>query len=235
MPTVTRALGALLLLAATAAPASAPLRIKASPAVVPCVSAAAQEYGRATGRAPLVETAAIGSPESVAGADVVVAANRELNRVIESGMTRPDQEVDVAEIPWVAAGPAGKDAPSVESLGRSQLVDVLGGVVAQETWRRLAQQGLQAARSERGGRGGERAGAREPREPVRLQPGEAAVVPLSLAGSAAVTRLDVPPLLARALGVRASQRPDASRAFLDFLASEKGNAAFRGCGRADAR
>ena len=218
---VTRALPILLLAAATAAPAGAPLRIKASAAVVPCATAAAQEYARATGLAPLVETAAIGSPESVTGADVVVAANRELNRVIESGMTRPDQELDVAEIPWVAAGPPG--------------TDVLGGVVAQETWRRLAQQGLQAARSERGGRGGERAGAREPREPVRLQPGEAAVVPLSLAGSAAVTRLDVPPLLARALGVRASQRPDASRAFLDFLASEKGNAAFRGCGRADAR
>jgi len=141
----------------------------------------------------------------------------------------------VAGVWWVAAGPPGTDAPSIQALARTQLVDVLGGVVAQETWRRLAQQGLQAARSERGGRGGERAGAREPREPVRLQPGEAAVVPLSLAGSAAVTRLDVPPLLARALGVRASQRPDASRAFLDFLASEKGNAAFRGCGRADAR
>lgn len=224
----TRALAALLLLAATASPAGAPLRIKASPAVVPCVSAAAQEYARATGRAPLVETAAIGSPESVAGADVVVAANRELNRVIESGMTRPDQEVDVAEIPWVAAGPAGTGAPSVASLGRTQLVDVLGGVVAQETWRRLAQRGLQPARSERGARGAER-------EAVRLQPGEAAVVPLSLAGAAAVTPLDVPPLLARALGVRASQRPEASRAFLDFLTSEKGNAAFRACGRADAR
>jgi len=232
---VTRALPILLLAAATAAPAGAPLRIKASPAVVPCATAAAQEYARATGLAPLVETAAIGSPESVTGADVVVAANRELNRVIESGMTRPDQELDVAEIPWVAAGPPGTDAPSIQALARTQLVAVLGGVVAQETWRRLAQQGLQAARSERGGRGGERAGTREPREPVRLQPGEAAVVPLSLAGSAAVTRLDVPPLLARALGVRASQRPDASRAFLDFLASEKGNAAFRGCGRADAR
>jgi hypothetical protein len=137
----------------------------------------------------------------------------------------------VAEIPWVAAGPAGTGAPSVASLGRTQLVDVLGGVVAQETWRQLAQRGLQPARSERGGRGAER----EPREAVRLQPGEAAVVPLSLAGAAAVTRLDVPPLLARALGVRASQRPEASRAFLDFLTSEKGNAAFRACGRADAR
>jgi hypothetical protein len=226
----TRALAALLLLATTASPAGAPLADPGRPCPFLRQPAHTRRYARATGRAPIVETAAIGGPESVAGADVVVAANRELNRVIESGMTRPDQEVDVAEIPWVAAGPPGAGAPSVAALGRTQLVDVLGGVVAQETWRRLAQRGLQPARSERGGRGTER----EPREAVRLQPGEAAVVPLSLAGAAAVTPLDVPPLLARALGVRASQRPSL-RAFLDFLTSEKGNAAFRACGRADAR
>jgi len=220
-----------LLILALTAPAAAPLRVKASPAVAPCAAAAAQEYGRATGRAAAVETAAIGMPESVAGADVVVAADQELNRVIESGMTQPDQELDVAYVPWVLAGPAGSQAPSIQSVGRgTQLVDVLGGVVARETWRRLAQQGMTPARAERGSRDG-----KEPREPVRLQPGEAAVVPLSLAGSASVTRLDVPPLRVRALGVRASSRPDAAKAFLDFLAGERGGAAFRACGRAEAR
>ena len=178
-----------------------------------------------------METAAIGSPESVEGADVVVAADQELNRVIESGMTRPDQEVDVANIPWVLAGPAGAEAPSVQSLGHgAQLVDVLGGVVARETWRRLALQGVTPSRVERVARDG-----REPREAIRLDRGEAAVVPLSLAGSAAVTPLDVPPLRARALGVRASARPEAARAFLAFLAGEKGNAAFRACGRTEGR
>jgi hypothetical protein len=220
-----------LILILAAAPAGAPLRVKASPAVAPCAVAAAQEYARATGRTATVETATIFMPDSVSGADVVVAANQELNRVIESGMTRPDQEIDVADVPWVLAGPAGSEAPSVQSVGRgTQLVDVLGGVVARETWRRLAQQGMAPARSERGARD-----AREPRDPVRLQPGEAAVVPLSLAGSAPVTRLDVPPLRVRALGVQASSRPDAAKAFLDFLAGERGNAAFRACGRAEAR
>jgi hypothetical protein len=217
---------------ASAAPAGGPLRIKASPAVQPCAAAAADEYQRATGRAVAVETAAIGMPDSVAGADVVVAADSELNRVIESGMTHPDQELDVASIPWVLAGAPGAAAPSVQAAAArtTALVDVLGGNVARETWRRLAQQGLMPARSERGGRSG-----REPRESPRLQPGEAAVVPLSLAGTAAVTRLDVPALRARALGVRASGRPEAVRAFLDFLAGERGGAAFRGCGRTEAR
>jgi hypothetical protein len=228
---MSRALVPLLALLATATPAAAPLRVKASPAVAPCVAAAALEYGRATGRTPAVETAAIGSPESVDGADVVVADDAELNRVIESGMTHPDQEVDVASVPWVLAGPAGAEAPSLQSLGRAaRLVDVLGGVVAREAWRTLARQGVTASRVDRAARDG-----REPREAVRLQPGEAAVVPLSLAGSAPVTRLDVPPLRVRALGVRASSRPDAARAFLDFLAGEKGNAAFRACGRSEAR
>src|SRR3990170_2459744 len=68
-----------------------------------------------------------------------------------------------------------------------------------------------------------------------VAPCVAAVVPLSLAGSLPATRLDVPPLTARALGVRASPRKDAIRAFLAFLAGETGNAAFRACGRTDAR
>ena len=230
---MSRLVAALLVLAAlVAAPAGAPLRVKASPAVAPCVAAAALEYGKTSGRMAAVETAAIGSPESVAGADVVVAADSELNRVIESGMTRSDQEVDVAEIPWVLAGPTGAEAPSLQSPGRGpQLVDVLGGVVARETWRRLALQGISPARSERGGRDV----GREPREPIRLERGEAAVVPLSLAGPAAVTRLDVPPLRARALGVTASPRPQDARSFLDFLVGERGNAAFRACGRTEGR
>jgi hypothetical protein len=75
---------------------------------------------------------------------------------------------------------------------------------------------------------------RDARE-LRLGPGELAIVPLSLAGSLPVSSLDVPPLTARALGVRASARQDAARAFLEFLASEQGNAAFRACGRSAAR
>lgn len=218
----------LLLLALLAAPLlSAPsaLRVKASPAVAPCVVAAGLEYERATGRRLAVETAAVGSPDSALGADVVVAADQELHRVIESGTSDPALEVEVARIPWVLAGAPGTAAPELRALGRSNtVVRSLDGVVARETWRRLGLQGFVPARVEH---------VRE--TPLRLQPGEAAVVPLSLAPSGSVTTLDVPPLTARALAIAASARKDAARAFLDFLAGERGNAAFRACGRGEAR
>ncbi|HEX9188904.1 MAG TPA: hypothetical protein VGB87_17625, partial [Vicinamibacteria bacterium] len=68
----------------------------------------------------------------------------------------------------------------------------------------------------------------------RLQPGEAALVPLSLAPKGSVSATSVPPFVARGLGVRASPRASEARAFLEFLAGEKGNAAFRACGRSEA-
>ena len=207
-----------------AAPAAL-LRVKASPAVAPCVAAAAAEYQRSSGRRLAVETAAIGSQDSAEGADVVVAADSELNRVIESGASDPDLEVEVATIPWVLAGAPGNAKPELHSLARpGSVVRTLGGAVSREPWRRLHLQGFSPARVER---------VRE--TPVRLESGEAAVVPLSLAGRGPVTSLDVPPLRARAVVVRASPRKDAGRAFLDFLGAGLGNAAFRACGREESR
>ncbi len=218
----------LLLAAVLAAPVSAAtdaLRVVASPAVAPCVAATAVEYERATGRRVSVATATIGSPASAAGADVVVAADEELTRVIESGATDPELDVDVARIPWVLAGAPGPAAPDVRALGRpGGVVRTLDGVVAREAWRNLALQGFAPDRVERIGRA-----------PLRLGQGEVAVVPLSLAGPGPVTSLDVPPLIARALGVRTSAHAGAAREFLDFLTGEKGNAAFQRCGRAESR
>lgn len=224
---MSRVLLVLALLAAVAGPAPQPLRVKASPAVAPCVAAAALEYERATGRRLSVETAALGMPESTGGADVVVGADQELNRIIESGVSHPQLDIDVAKIPWVLAGAPGGAAVEAQSLGHTTaLVRTLDGVVAREAWRSLAQQGIAPSRVER---------VREPRAPLRLGPGEAAVVPLSLAGPGPVASLAVPPLTVRALGVRASARTDAARGFLDFLAGDKGNAAFRACGRTEGR
>jgi len=212
------------LLAAPLVAAPATLRVRASPAVAPCVVAAGLEYQRATGQRLAVETAAIGSPSSADGADLVVAADQELHRLIESGVSHPDLDREVARIPWVLAGAPGAAAPELRALGRSAaVVRSLDGVVARETWRRLRTQGFTPARVER---------VRE--TPLRLQAGEAAVVPLSLAGPGPVTPLDVPPLSVHALGVHASARKDAARAFLDFLTGDRGNAAFRTCGRTEA-
>jgi hypothetical protein len=224
---MSRLLLVLTLLAAATGPGPAPLRVKASPAVAPCVAAAALEYERATGRKLAVETATLFDAASTEGADVVVAADAELNRIIEGGATHPDLDVDVAVIPWVLAGASGSEAVSAASLARTRAtVRVMGGVVGREASRSLARQGFDPARVER---------LRDPVTPLRLQPGEAAIVPLSLAGSGPVTSLDIPSLTVRALGVRASARPDAARAFLDFLTGEKGNAAFRSCGRTERR
>jgi ABC-type molybdate transport system substrate-binding protein len=215
-------LSLLVILAAASAAAPLPLRVKASPAVAPCVAAAGLEYERTAGRKVIVETAGIGSPSSADGADVVVAADQELNRVIESGATHPDLDVDVARIPWVLTTPPGTPSPEIGALARSAThVRVLGGTVAREALRNLSLQGLTPAHSERldGTRG-----------PVRLAAGEAAIVPLSLAGPGPVSPLSVPPIVARALGVRASAQTAAARAFLDFLKGP-GNEAFSTCGR----
>jgi len=224
---MSRLLLGLALLAAAAGPTPTRLRVKASPAVAPCVAAAASVYERATGNTLAVETAKLFDAASTDGADVVVAADAELNRIIEGGATHPDLDVDVATIPWVLVGASGAGEVSARSLGQTQTrVRVMGGVVGHEASRSLARQGLDPARVTR---------LREPLAPLQLEPGEAAVVPLSLAGSLPATRLDVPPLTARALGVRTSPRKDAIRALLAFLAGETGNAAFRACGRTDAR
>jgi hypothetical protein len=217
---------AVALAATTLAAAPGTLRVKASPAVAPCVVAAGVDYQRVTGRKLLVETTAIGDPASADGADVVVAADSELNRVIESGATDPDLDVDVARIPWVLAGAPGAPSPEIHLLARSTTrVRVLGGTVSREALRNLSLQGVAPEHAQRfdGARG-----------PLRLGPGEAAIVPLSLAGPGPVSRLAVPPITARALGVSASARKDAARAFLDFLAGP-GNEAFRACGRTEAR
>jgi hypothetical protein len=213
------------LLATPLAAAPEALRVKASPAVAPCVAATAAEYERATGRRVAVDAAPIASPDSAQGADLVVAADDELPRVIESGASHPDLDVDVARIPWVLAGPPGTAAPEARTLRRNGgVVRTLDGVAAREAWRNLALQGLVPDRVERAARG-----------PIVPGQGELAVVPLSVAGPGPVSVLDVPPLTARAVGVRASTRPGAARDFLDFLVGEKGNAAFRACGRGESR
>lgn len=216
----------LALVAVTASSGPAPLRVKASPVVSPCVGAAGALYEKTTGRAIAVSTVSLGDPASAEGADVVVAADAELNRIIESGASHPDLDVDVARIPWVLVGASGA-APDVSAVRRSsETVAVPGGVAAREARRVLARQGFASSRL----RALDRADG-----PPRLKPGETAIVPLSLAGDLPAASLSLPSITARALGVRSSTRTDAARAFLGFLSGEPGNAAFRACGRTESR
>ena len=98
------------------------LVVKASPTTSPCAAAAAEAFRRATGSAVEVQTATIGPVGSAAGADVVVAIEEELTRVIEGGESAPDLEVDVATIPWVLTGAGtGNAGPArPRPLGRAR-------------------------------------------------------------------------------------------------------------------
>jgi len=221
----TSAVALLALLAAGVAPAPGELRVKASPAVSPCVAAASAAFTSATGRRVVVETGNVEAVSSAAGADVVVGVEAELTRVIEGGASHPELDVDVARIPWVLLTPAESPADGLQALGRSTArLRVLGGTVAREARRTLGPLPAGEVETMRASAG-----------IVRVGRGEAAVVPLSLAGPGHVAPLPVAPLLVRALGVRASPRPGAARVFLDFLTSEPGGAAFRACGRAETR
>lgn len=203
------------------------LRVKASPAVAPCVAASLAEYRRTTGQAASLEVGELGMPATAAGADLVVGADQEVGRIIESGTSAPDLDVDVAKVPWVLVAPPHTQGMELRSLGATDaVVRTLQGVVAREAWRNLDQQGLSPRRVER---------VRAPGSPLALGPGEVGIVPLSLAGPGPVTSLPVPPLTVRALGVRASAQAAASRRFLDFLTGEAGQAAFAACGRNQAR
>jgi hypothetical protein len=168
-----------------------------------------------------LETAAIGPVDSARDADVVVAAEEELTRVIEGGASMPDVDEELGRIPWVLVAPPGAKASQVGALTRSTAtIRVPRGVIARharESLENLPRDRVRSIRLD--------AAAVAPRE------GELALVPLSLAGPGTVSATSIPSILVRAVGVRATTRPDAARAFVEFLASGPGNAAFRSCGR----
>lgn len=205
-------------LAAAAAPGSAPLVVKASPVAQPCVAAAATAYGSPV----VVRTAEIGSVESGVDADVVVAAEEELTRVIEGGASLPDVEADLGTIPWVLVAPAGSLAPAgLHALSRtSAVVRVPQGVIA-----RHARASLEAL-----GPGRVR-GVRADAATLAPRTGELALVPLSLAGRASVVATQVPPVNVVGVISRASVQADAARAFVAYLSGGRGQAAFLACGR----
>jgi hypothetical protein len=215
---------AVLLLLAARAQDPAALRVNASPVASPCVAAAGAAFTRATSHPVAVRTGDVEHVGEAASADVVVGADEELTRVIEGGESDPDLDVDVARIPWVLLTPPGTPAASLEALSSGiRRVRVLGGTVGRRA--RGTMGPLPAGRVETVSPAGER---------VRVDPGEAAIVPLSLAGPGHVSSLPMRPVVVRAVGVRASPRRDLARAFLDFLVGE-GNPVFAACGREDAR
>jgi hypothetical protein len=220
LPVIVRLTSLLILLSAGMAGPGADLRVKASPAVSPCLAAVKPLYEASFHRTLIVETAGLERATSASGADAVVGVEGELTRLIEGGASHPDLDVDVATIPWVLVGPSAGASPDLHALDSPSVrIRVLGGTVGLPARRML--QHLPA----------ERVLSFTAPGPLQLTEGELAVVPLSLAGTGRVLPLSLPPLLVRAVGVRASQNLAAARQFLAFLTAGPGSAAFRACGR----
>jgi hypothetical protein len=198
-----------------------PLRVRASAVTVPCVEVAATAYRRATGRGITVEAGAVTAPDSGAGFDVVVGADEELTRVIEGGSSQPDLDVDVARLPWVLVGAQGGAAKLSKSSGaRVRVVDGPVGLEAR-AWLRKSGQVAQASTLLRGGL-------------VSLAQDEVALVPASLAGGTG-TAVDVPPVVVRAVGMRASSNATGVAQFLAWVEKGPGNEAFCDCGKVAVR
>jgi ABC-type glycerol-3-phosphate transport system substrate-binding protein len=204
---------------AASAPAEGrpPLQVRVSEALVPCVAALA--HAGVTGIAFDVAAGGLEPGESV---DVLVASDVEVTRAIESGLAVEDSDVDLVRVPWVLrvepGNPLGlRGLADLASSGEA--VAVLDGPAAYEARRRLGEQTVSAER------------LRPSRRTEELAAARVAVVPLSLAlGAEHVVLDDVRPLVARAAVATRAPQPEAARALVAFLASERGRQALASCG-----
>jgi hypothetical protein len=192
------------------------VRVRASEAVAPCIEAAVSKW-QGAGRRVSVERGPLGAAKDL---DVYVGSAVEMTRAVESGAAREGSEVDLARIPWVLNVPAGNPdrLSGLADLERAgQDVAILAGPEAYEARRALKA----ALRAERIREVGDRKG---------LEASGVTLVPLSLARGQTVS-VDVPPLIARAALAEGAPEGAAATAFLQFLGSAEGRAAFSTCGR----
>src|SRR5262249_27001361 len=124
--------------AAEPARGDAPLLVRATAVVAPCVAAAGEAYAASSGRRIAVETGAL---RPAGSADVVVGADVEMTRVLESGEASDESEAEIARIPWVLAVSAATPVKiaGLDDVERSGLdVAVLDGAEALEARKALA-------------------------------------------------------------------------------------------------
>jgi hypothetical protein len=192
------------------------VHVRVSEAVAPCVEAAAAKWSEAGSTLSLER----GPLAASKGLDVYVGSAVEMTRAVESGAATEGSEVDLARIPWVLSVPAGNPdrVSGLADLERSgHDVAILGGPEAYEARRALKS----ALRAER---------IREVADRKGLDAAGVTLVPLSLARGQTVS-VDVPPLIARAALAEGAPQAKAAQAFLKFLGSDEGRAAFSTCGR----
>jgi hypothetical protein len=191
-----------------------PLVVRASPLLAPCAEAAVRAFPG--GRARV-----LAAPLAEGGADVLLGADVEVTRALESGRAVLDSEVDLARVPWVLAVPAGNPdriAGLDDALGRGLELTVAEGPAAHEVRRVLSERG--AAR------------LRGSSDLETLHTARLALVPLSVRPRGDTLATAIRPFEARAALSADSRHADAARALLRFLGSERGQRAFSACGKA---
>jgi len=199
--------------------AQEPLRVRATPEVAPCVSAASPGW---SGGKVALETAGLRDPGPV---DVLVGTSIEMTRALEGGQGVVNSDVEVAAIPWVLAVASGNPL-RVRSLAdvREKGVEVmmLGGPAAYEARRALAGAGT--------------ARVRESTDRQTLRSASVALLPLSLAGSGErIAVPEVPALRATAAVAVGAAQAERAEQFVRYLGSEAGQRAFAACGSAAGR
>ena len=209
----------LVLVLAPSARAQEPLRVRVTPAVAPCVTAASPSW---PGARVAVETAGLRDPGP---ADVLVGTGVEMTRALEGGQGVVNSDVEIAEIPWVLSVASGNPL-RVRSLAEAREkgveVVVLGGPAAYEARRALA--------------GGGTSRVRESTDRQVLRAALVALLPLSLAGSGErIAVPEVPALRATAAVAVGAAQPERAEQFVRFLGSEAGQRAFAACGSATLR
>ena len=209
----------LVLVLAPSARAQEPLRVRVTPAVAPCVTAASPSW---PGARVAVETAGLRDPGP---ADVLVGTGVEMTRALEGGQGVVNSDVEIAEIPWVlsvASGNPLRVRSLTEAREKGVEVVVLGGPAAYEARRALA--------------GGGTSRVRESTDRQVLRAASVALLPLSLAGSGErIAVPEVPALRATAAVAVGAAQPERAEQFVRFLGSEAGQRAFAACGSATSR
>ena len=192
-------------------PADGALHVRATPAVAPCVEAAARAYQKKAGQV-VVETGTLGD---AATADVLVGASAEVTRALEGGAAAADSDATIARMKWVLVVPEG-NPNRIEGLADAERagieVWVAGGAAAYEA-RRAA---LKVAPAR----------VREASDGSAPRGAAAALAPTCLAGPGDRIKVDVPDLVVDAAVSATAARPDAARGFVSFLASPEGRRAF---------
>jgi len=190
---------------------AADVRVGASAPALPCAAAAARAYSHVGGRSVRVaeEDARAGT------SDAFVGVAFEVTRLVEAGLADPRTETALARIPWVLSG-APPPAGGLQALAGREVA------LPSARW------SFEAARAVERVAGAQ---ARSESDADTLRRAPLALLPLSMAPLTDVAPVDIPPLSIAGAVRRSATLPVEAAAFLNYLATQRGQSVFTECGR----